>query len=280
MTLGIGFAMSSSIAVQDVMGAQQGLFTSVAWQSFPAVFPVLLAGKVTMELQQSNSLRSYKAVAAVLEEYEATWSTHVGFAKAVTAFNGVVTEITEQAQIQLECERASEEKLSVLKALGIAAYEVSAAIHAYAVEVADLALEARVDFSRTAIVFGKEDEVISRCWAIHALATQQLANLAENGITATKLNAFKKKIEAFETVQPKPRNRVNKGSAATRALESLFREASTVLRKRLDKLVTQFTDVAPEFVKEYEAARVVVDVRPAKAKVAPEPTPAPTPQPA
>jgi hypothetical protein len=68
---------------------------------------------------------------------------------------------------------------------------------------------------------------------------------------------------------------VNKGRAATQTLEILFRDAGTVLSKRLDKLVTQFAESAPEFVKEYESARVVVDVRgPAKAK---KTTPAPQP---
>jgi hypothetical protein len=231
-----------------------------------------------MEIQQSNNLRSYKAVQVVLETHEPIWTTLPAFGKAVTEFNGIVENINTQAQIQLESEQASEEKLSVLRELGAAAYAISGAVQAYAVEVGDLALEARVDFSRTSIILGKEDEVISRCWAIHAVATAQLANLADNGVTAAKLTAFKKKIEAFETVQPKPRNRVNKGSAATRTLEGLFRDAGTVLRKRMDKLVTQFAESSPEFVKEYESARVVVDVRgPAKAK---KNTPTPTPQPA
>lgn len=229
-----------------------------------------------MDIQQSNNLRSYKAVAVVLENYETAWSPHVGFSKAVTEFNAVIAEINKQAQIQLESEQATEEKRAVRQALGNAAYEVSAAIHAYAVETEDLALEARADFSRSAITLGKEDEVISRCWAIHALATQQLTNLAANGITAAKLNGLKKKIEAFETVQPKPRNRVNKGSAATQTLETLFHDACTLLRKRLDKLVPQFAEATPEFVKQYEAARVVVDVHgPAKAKAKPTPTPQP-----
>lgn len=231
-----------------------------------------------MEIEQSNKLRSYKAVTVVLETYEPIWTPLPAFGKAVTEFNGIVAEINQQAQIQLESEQASEEKLSVLKALGTAAYEVSAAIQAYAVAGNDLALEARVDFSRSAITLGKEDQVLSRCWGIHALATEQLPNLADHGITTTKLNALKKKIEAFETVQPKPRHRVSKGRAATQALEGLFRAAGTVLSKRLDKLMTQFAESAPEFVKEYEAARLVVDVRgPAKAKTTPTP---PAPQPA
>ena len=77
-------------------------------------------------------------------------------------------------------------------------------------------------------------------------------------------------------VKPKPRNRVNKGRAATQTLEILFRDAGTVLTKRLDKLVTQFAESAPEFVKEYESARVVVSSRNTN-KTTVTPTPAPTP---
>lgn len=230
-----------------------------------------------MEIDQSNKLRSYNALTVVLDKYETTWSPLPGFGKAKTEFAGIVDEIKEQAQIQLECEQASEEKGYVLRALGDAAYEISAAIQAYAVEVSDLALEARADFSRSAITLGKEDEVVSRCWGIHALATGKLAALADNGVTAAKLTAFKKKIEAFETVQPKPRTRVNQGSAATQRLEILFRQAGTVLRKRLDKLMAQFKESAPEFWEEYQGARVVVDIHaPAKPdKVAPTPAPQP-----
>lgn len=231
-----------------------------------------------MELDKSNKLRSYKALAVVLETHEPVWSVLPAFGKAVTEFNEFIDDINKQALIQSDSEQASEEKLFVLRALGVAAYEVSGAVQAYAVEMSDLALEARVNYSLSSIVLGKEDQVLSRCWSIHAVATERLAVLADNGITAAKLTALKKKIEAFETVQPKPRNRVSKGSAATEALDILFRDASRLLRKRLDKLVLQFKSSAPEFVKEYETARVVVDVRgPSKAT---KPTPAPVPQPA
>ena len=245
----------------------------------PSAFSKSLPGrKCNMEIDKSNKLRSYKALAVVLETHEPVWSVLPAFGKAVTEFNEFIDDINKQALIQSDSEQASEEKLFVLRALGVAAYEVSGAVQAYAVEMSDLALEARVNYSLSSIVLGKEDQVLSRCWSIHAVATERLADLADNGITAAKLTALKKKIEAFETVQPKPRNRVSKGSAATEALDILFRDASRLLRKRLDKLVLQFKSSAPEFVKEYETARVVVDVRgPSKATKA---TPLPTPQPA
>ena len=92
--------------------------------------------------------------------------------------------------------------------------------------------------------------------------------------TAAKLAEFEQQIDAFEQVQPKPRNRRSKGRAATQALEILFRDAGKVLRKRIDKLVPQFAATAPEFVKEYEAARVVVDLHGPGQPDEPAPVPA------
>jgi len=53
-----------------------------------------------------------------------------------------------------------------------------------------------------------------------------------------------------------------------------------VLGKGMDKLVWQFRDSAPEFAKEYESARLVVDIRGPLKEVTATPALAPTPQPA
>jgi hypothetical protein len=54
-----------------------------------------------------------------------------------------------------------------------------------------------------------------------------------------------KKIEVFRKRAAQTALPGEKGRAATRALEILFRDAGTVLRKRLDKLVPQFKNSAP-----------------------------------
>lgn len=78
-------------------------------------------------------------------------------------------------------------------------------------------------------------------------------------MTAAKLTALKKKIEAFQAVQPKPRQGRVTSSAATSQLPQLFTEADSVLNERLDALVVQFKATQPVFFNEYAAARVIVD---------------------
>ncbi len=233
-----------------------------------------------MKIVQNNKLRSYATVQGVLETHEATWAGLPAFVAGVTRFNSIVSEITALAQTQASRLGATNEKAYALAALGDAAFEVGAAVHAYAVAQEDYALEGRVDFSRSSIVLGREASVVSRCRDIQAVATEHVAELADYGITTAKLTALKKKIDAFEAGMTKPRQQVAESSAATIALAERFKEADEVLNKCLDKLVFQFKTSGPELFNEYQTARSVVDIRggrKANNAVTPNPTPAPTP---
>jgi len=228
---------------------------------------------------QTNKLRAYQAVELILETHKATWEILPAFATAVGEFTPIITEILSLAQTQASREGASNEKAYALEALGKAAFEVGAAVHAYAVTTEDFALEGRVDFSRSTIVYGREASVLARVRDIHAAATTQLANLADYGITQAKLTALKKKIDAFEASLAKPRQQIAESSAATQTLSQQFAEADTILNKRLDKLVYQFKESAPDFFNAYQTARSIVDLRGPR-KTNDTPSPAPVPQPA
>jgi hypothetical protein len=231
-----------------------------------------------MKAIQTNKLRAYQAVQAVLETNETKWGTLPAFATAVGEFTAIIPEIQTLAQAQASREGASNEKSYALAALGNAAFEVGAAVHAYAVTTLDFALEGRVDFSRSTIGYGREATVLARVRDIHAAATEQLANLGDYGITQAKLTALKKKIDAFEASLAKPRQQIAAGSAATTSLQAQFAEADAILNKRLDKLVVQFKASAPDFFNAYQTARSIVDIRGTrKTNGTPAPTPAPQP---
>ncbi len=228
-----------------------------------------------MNTTQTNKLRAYQAVDLVLESNQSIWESLPAFATAVGEFTAILPEIQALAQTQASREGAANEKAYALAALGDAAFEIGAAVHAYAVTTHDFALEGRVDFSRTFVIAGREAAVLARVRDIHAAATVQLTNLGDYGITQAKLTAFKKKIDAFEAALAKPRQQIVTGSAATQNLQAQFNEADAILSKRLDKLVVQFKTSAPDFFNAYQTARSVVDIRGTrKSKATPAPTPA------
>ena len=164
-----------------------------------------------------------------------------------------------------------------LASLGNTAFEIGAAVHAFAVTTQDFALEGRVDFSRSTIVNGRESSVLARARDIHAAATAVGGDLVDFGITPAKLLAFKKKIDAFEATLGKPRQQIATSSAATTTLSQQFSEADAILNKRLDKLVFQFKESAPDFFNAYQTARSIVDIRGTRKTSKPTPAPVPTP---
>lgn len=229
-----------------------------------------------MKIRLTNKLRSYQTVEAVLAEYQTTWQSLPAFVTAVGEFTAIIPNIHTLAQTQASREGFANEKAYALEALGDAAFEVAAAVHAYAVTTQEFALEGRVDFSRTSIVMGREASILARARDIHAVATEELANLADYGVTTARLTDLLTKIEAFADAQSKPRQQIAKGSAATRSLEARFQTADTILNKRLDKLVVRFKTSAPDFYNAYQTARSIVDI-PGSHKANATPTPAPQP---
>jgi hypothetical protein len=235
----------------------------------------------SMNNKQTNKLRAYQAVELVLETNQTTWAGLPAFVTAAGEFTALIAEIQVLAQAQASREGATNEKGYALAALGDAAFEMAAAVHAYTVVTQNFALEGRVDFSRSTIVYGREASVLARVRDIHAAAAEQLANLADYGVTQAKLTALKKKTDAFEALLAKPREQIASGSAVTQSLEVTFHEADQVLTKRLDKLVFQFKTSAPDFFNAYQSARSVVNLPGSrKTNETPVLAPAPTPQPA
>jgi len=212
-----------------------------------------------MNATQSNKLRSYQTVQAVLEEHEETWKTLPAFEAGVDELEGIIPQINSQAQTQASRIGAAQEKAYAPEGLGNAAYEVAAAVRAYATANEDHELAGRVDFSRSDVTDGREFEVATRCRDILEAATAHIDSLADYGVNQAKLNALKKKIETFDGLQARPRQVIATSSAATKTLPKLFGKVDVVLGKRLDGLIVQFKDSAPDFYNAYRSARSIVD---------------------
>jgi len=229
-----------------------------------------------MKASQNNKLRAYLAVSAVLDKHKTVWQSLVGFNKGVVEFDALLPEITDLVRIQSSRNGATTEKEAALEALGNSAFEIAAAVRAFAVENEDHELAGRVDYSRSDIVAGRENAVISRCRDIVAAANGAIDSLEDYGILPAKLTKLKSKIDAFEALLSKPRQNIGASSAATKVLPARFGEADVLLGDRLDGLMPQFKDSAPDFYNEYFAARNIVDNNGGQA-AKPDAAPAPAP---
>jgi hypothetical protein len=203
----------------------------------------------------------YLATQAILKTHQDVWESLGAFADASGEFDEQVDSIQTLLQVQTDRKGGTADKAQALNAVVDSAFEITAALLAYARANADDALADTMDFSRSDIVAGRDSEVLARCQNIYTHATELVASLANYGITPAKLSAFKKQTDAFAAVKTRPRQDRATGAAATKAFPELFALADELLNDRLDGLAIQFKDTQPAFYNEYTTARVIVDLR-------------------
>lgn len=236
-----------------------------------------------MKKTTNNRVNMLTSVSRVLTQHQTTWQDHEAFAEGVTAFLNFLPDIEEQSQIILGTVGAASAKKLAARALNTAAVEIMGAVASYAEDNAEAGLGARVAYSESGVTRGKTSDVVARCKNIHAAATENLAALGKYGVTADKLTTFNGRISAFDRLKVAPRDNVVTRRAAGEFQEQLLRDANTILRDKLDRLVVQFKAADPTFYEAYYAARVVVDARGGSSlhtDVQPgNPSPAPAPAP-
>ena len=232
-----------------------------------------------MTKNQINRLQMKKTVIATLGE---TAGSHAGVpavGQCCDELAEVASTIEDLAVIQMSRSGFAEAKRTAKLQLGDLANEVAAAVVSYAGSIDDEVLAGRCKFSRSAITKDLDPEVIARCMDIHATATEVAGSLGEFGVTVAKLSSLKKKIDTFDNLSTKPRQAVGKSSSATKRLPTLFRQASRLLRLRLDKVMVQYQATQPDLYNRYRTARKVVDVsNAAPGNVVPTPAVNPVPK--
>lgn len=223
----------------------------------------------------------------VIFKYKDVWSDHVAFARGVAALESEQETIDEQAQTAAGKSGAASAKKLALEALSKAGEEIIGAVLAYANEQSLPELAAKVNYAPTDFIAGNARKIVTRANTVHAAATEVLANLADYRITAAKLTAFKRKIDAYDSVKTSPREKIVQRSAANQLLPQLIRTAVSILKDQLDGLMVQFKSDHPNFYEEYFSARAIVDTRGTQntdnknsTLNTPKPTPTPVPQPA
>jgi len=185
---------------------------------------------------------------------------HEAFTDLYTQWTERVANIKSLGQIRASRNTGvAEDKRRLRVEMCEAALEVASATRACAVASKNRELAARVDFSRSDLLSGRDVDSAEHCANIHAAATANLTAVKPYGVTAAKLTALKEKIDAYTASLASPRVSIVSGKSATRKLVAEFKAADELLNEGLDNLVPQFKDEEPAFVADYFSARTIVD---------------------
>jgi len=153
--------------------------------------------------------------------------------------------------------------------------EISGAVYSYAHDMKDNTMMAKVNLKSKAIERMTQSEVV----AVAGITLEEAlkvpaADLANEGISAAEMTDFKQLISHFKSIKSSKREAVIDRSGTTEKITKLFKEASSLLNNKLDRLAAQFKRKDPEFYLKYKAARSV-QYRAAQKKVAEAVTNAP-----
>ena len=213
-----------------------------------------------MELKQTNRVRMFTAVIAVLEQFQSVWSTMAPFAAAFHRFEDKVQTVNDAAQKQgTATAGASLDRENARDALEDVLFLICQALKVLAHQANDNELRTLTDVSSSSLHVMNDVELENLANTIKAQTVPRAAELATLQVSAGNLAELATAIDDFHEVKSAPRAATANRVAHTGALSQLIREASDVLRNELDPMVNLFGRTNPEFVAAYRAARVIVD---------------------
>jgi hypothetical protein len=136
--------------------------------------------------------------------------------------------------------------------------EISGAVYSYAHDINDNALMARVNYKSTRLESMSQSKLVAVAGVVLEEALKiPTTDLANEGISGEDLTAYQELIARFSVVKSSKKEAVIDRSGTTEKLNNLFKEASSLLKDKLDRLAVQFKRKDPEFYLKYKAARVV-----------------------
>ena len=234
-----------------------------------------------MQASQKNKLAMYQATEEILsrKDYAPLWQGLPGFVKLHGAYTDALAEIGALGLKQGRRKTGlAEDKGAARLALCRAANTLAGAVAAYAHAAGNNELLTRVDTTLSILLGGRGQDSSDKCKDILAAATANLSVLADYGVQQADLDELSGRIAAFDALAPKPQAARASAKSAGQALDAAFDRADGLLNNGLDKLLLKFEDNHPDFFRDYQNARTIIDLPGARNHAAPPPPP-PTPPP-
>lgn len=214
----------------------------------------------TLDSRQEAKLNMYDVVRTHCNGNSAIIETNAAFTTAFDEFKTKVAAIESAARISgANLTGIAADKSVSKQDLSRIASQTAGLIYAYAAKNGNNTLKQAVNFSASDLLRLKDAEIAPQSQSIHDKGVENLAALADYGVTAEKLADLQAAINSYAQSVPKPRTAIAERSTVKANIKQLFREADTILVEQLDRLIENFRKDHPDFVSTYKAARKIVD---------------------
>ena len=225
-----------------------------------------------MNNSQENKMNMFYATQKCLVENSAVYSAVPALTSAFAEFETNINTLEAATEKQvIDITGFAKDKAEAEDAMILMTLAVAGGVRAYAMVIGDSVLMEKMNVTESRLRKHRDSVVAQHSQAIHGEATLVVASLADYGVTPATLTAFQKAIDRFVTAIAAPRAAITARKGATAEIRELMKDTTKLLVKRLDALVAQFALTAPEFVRAYGNARIIVDTGSSSAPATPVP---------
>ncbi|SHJ68388.1 hypothetical protein SAMN02745146_3693 [Hymenobacter daecheongensis DSM 21074] len=230
-----------------------------------------------MNDSQRAKLAMLQTTLAVLDEHADLFATNQALGKARQELAALVADLDPTADRQQRAatpEQPAAVKKATKQTLAQRAAEVAAALLALADELNDIRLHTDSDYTERQLTRKSDVDLLRIAQNLHQHATQHATALAGQGVLPQELTDLQAAIRTFQQEQTTPRVLRADGKAQKAEINADLRQATALLRNRIDKFLIRYQRPQPKFHTAYESARKVINTAARHEKPAGQPKPA------
>lgn len=214
-----------------------------------------------MNKHQENKLSMYITVQQVTNYFSDAWQGFVPFKNQFNEFETIVEKIKAIRPIQegkitgVTKDKTEARYIATQKGL-----EIAEKVYAYASIIGNHKLKDRVSYSVSDFATCRDTVVNDLIQIIYNAGGKYLAELTDFDVTQAYLDELKRLNDAFAAIVENPRQAITNRAKATTYLQGYFKQADTIVKDRLDKLMNYFREKSPDFWQQFISARKIINL--------------------
>jgi hypothetical protein len=208
---------------------------------------------------QIDFLSMFYKTESTCAHYQPVWINDMVFAASYNAFKSKIPLIEQNRDAQLTPTKWATENKEIKQ--GIVEEKMRFVINrlqSFANATGNNDLYSSVNFTPTDMKRSRGAKLIGICNVIVTKANENMGELANYGITPAVITDLEAANSAFSDSLTTPGTLKSGTKTATENLAILFKEAETILTKRLDLDIEVYKHSNPDFYSQYKNARMVI----------------------
>ena len=212
-----------------------------------------------MKKKNENELVRMNAVLGVFDSFKAEWQSSAPFGECVADLLHLKEKIdTERSNVAKSTEGITKAKQNAETELKRLAFHVSSALAAFAVRSKNEVLLAEIDFNKSDFELMRDNELIATGRKLAEETKLRSEEMNGYGITPDVVTELEVALKQFETLAPAPQRTIGNNKMKREDLDELFRQANTLMREELDRMIVPYESKAVDFYRAYQNARKTV----------------------